>query len=301
MENLSFITGVIGNVISILVFASPVGTLKRVVRKRSVGEFKAIPYVCTLLSTCLWSFYGLLKPGGLLVLTVNAAGASLEAIYVAFFLLYSPKHARIKLGKLVMALNVVLFGGIVAVTLLAVRGQQLRLTVIGVMCAGMTLGMYASPLAAMKTVVDTKSVEYMPFSLSFFLFLNGGTWSIYAVLVRDLYIGVPNCIGFLLGSAQLILYMVYKSKSKTKNKAGEEKKEGGSELMVDAEMQTNDDQHEQLQGRDKKMVSLLKEKSITKPAVDGRKSLNKIAKSLSMSVCELRSDWFLQMKSTEAD
>ncbi|KAF3783949.1 Bidirectional sugar transporter [Nymphaea thermarum] len=294
MENLSFITGVIGNVISILVFASPVGTLKRVVRKRSVGEFKAIPYVCTLLSTCLWSFYGLLKPGGLLILTVNAAGAALEAIYVAFFLVYSPKHARIKLGKLVMLLNVVLFGGIVAVALLAVRGQQLRLTVIGVMCAGMTLGMYASPLAAMKTVVDTKSVEYMPFSLSFFLFLNGGTWSIYAVLV-------PNCIGFLLGTAQLILYMVYKSKSKRKNKAAEEKKEGGTEPMVDVEMHPNDDQHEQLQDHDKKTASLLKEKSITKPSVNGRKSLNKIAKSLSMSVYELRSDWLLQMKSTEAD
>ena len=39
-------------------------------------------------------------------------------------------------------------------------------------------------------VIKMKSVEYMPFLLSFFLFLNGGIWSIYAVLIKDFYIGV---------------------------------------------------------------------------------------------------------------
>lgn len=38
--------------------------------------------------------------------------------------------------------------------------------------------------------MQTKSVEFMPFSLSFFLFLNGGVWSGYALLVKDYYIGV---------------------------------------------------------------------------------------------------------------
>ena len=42
------------------------------------------------------------------------------------------------------------------------------------------------------TVIKTKSVEYMPFLLSFFLFVNAGVWSIYAVLVKDIYIGVSS-------------------------------------------------------------------------------------------------------------
>ena len=41
-----------------------------------------------------------------------------------------------------------------------------------------------------RTVVKTRSVEYMPFSLSFFLFLNGGIWSVYSLLVKDYFIGV---------------------------------------------------------------------------------------------------------------
>jgi solute carrier family 50 protein (sugar transporter) len=39
-------------------------------------------------------------------------------------------------------------------------------------------------------VVKTRSVEYMPFSLSFFLFLNGGVWRVYSLLVKDYFIGV---------------------------------------------------------------------------------------------------------------
>lgn len=45
-----------------------------------------------------------------------------------------------------------------------------------------------------RTVTKTKSVEYMPFFLSFFLFLNAGVWSTYAVLVKDYYIGVTLCL-----------------------------------------------------------------------------------------------------------
>ncbi|KAJ6911965.1 hypothetical protein NC652_022297 [Populus alba x Populus x berolinensis] len=62
-----------------------------------------------------------------------------------------------------------------------------------------------------KTVVTTKSVEYMPFFLSFFFFLNGGIWTFYAILTRDYFLGVPNGAGFLLGIAQLVLYAIYKN------------------------------------------------------------------------------------------
>jgi hypothetical protein len=41
-----------------------------------------------------------------------------------------------------------------------------------------------------RTVIATKSVEYMPFFLSFFLFLNGGVWATYALLDRDIFLGV---------------------------------------------------------------------------------------------------------------
>ncbi|TKV96198.1 hypothetical protein SEVIR_9G414000v4 [Setaria viridis] len=238
----SFVVGIIGNVISILVFASPIKTFRRIVRNRSTEDFRWLPYVTTLLSTSLWTFYGLLKPGGLLVVTVNGAGAALEAAYVTLYLIYAPRETKAKMVKLVLAVNVGFLAAVVVVTLAALHGGA-RLLTVGVLCAVLTIGMYAAPLGAMRTVVKTRSVEYMPFSLSFFLFLNGGVWSVYSVLVKDYFIGVPNAIGFVLGTAQLVLYMAYRKaaparKDDDDEAASEEadEEEGLAHLMGQVEM-----------------------------------------------------------------
>ncbi|KAF7138571.1 hypothetical protein RHSIM_Rhsim07G0191900 [Rhododendron simsii] len=163
-----------GNIISLLVFASPIGTFRRVVKKKSTENFKAIPYITTLLSTSLWTFYGLLKPGGLLIVTVNVAGAVLQFVYVTLFLIYAPKDIK-------------------------------------------------------RMVVKTKSVEYMPFLLSFFLFLNGGVWSVYALLVKDYYVG-------------LILYTIYKNKSPSTKSKEEREDQGSTNVIKNAiEMQGHDE------------------------------------------------------------
>ncbi|PKI49772.1 hypothetical protein CRG98_029821 [Punica granatum] len=148
MAGLSFIVGIIGNVISILVFASPIKTFARVVKKKSTESFEGVPYITTLLSTSLWTFYGILNPGALLVMTVNAAGAMLQLSYVTIFLIYAPKEKKFKSMKLVALLNVGFFGTVIAVTLIALHGN-LRLIFVGIICACLTLGMYASPLAVM--------------------------------------------------------------------------------------------------------------------------------------------------------
>ncbi|URD93759.1 Sugar efflux transporter for intercellular exchange [Musa troglodytarum] len=104
MADVSFFVGILGNVISILVFASPIGTFRRIVKTKSTESFKVLPYITTLLSTSLWTFYGLLKPGGLLVVTVNGVGTVLQAIYIILFLINAPNdtRAKAKMAKLVV-------------------------------------------------------------------------------------------------------------------------------------------------------------------------------------------------------
>ncbi|KAI7980773.1 Bidirectional sugar transporter SWEET16 [Camellia lanceoleosa] len=291
MASLSFIIGIIGNIISILVFASPIGTFKGVVKKKSTENYKALPYITTLLSTSLWTFYGLLKPGGLLILTVNGAGAVLQFIYVTLFLIYAPRAIKVKSMKLVAVLDVGFLGAVIAVTLLTIHGS-LRLTFIGILCAALTIGMYAAPLAVMRTVIKTTSVEYMPFFLSFFLFLNAGVWSVYALLVKDIFIGVPNAIGFILGSAQLILYLVYKNKSssaksKDEMEAEEEEEEEGSAHLVQTSIEMQDlDDHHDLKSTNR---NLNKGRSLPKPSVSRQYSINKIMKTFSLHPYELNS------------
>ncbi|KAK3151580.1 hypothetical protein QOZ80_3AG0247700 [Eleusine coracana subsp. coracana] len=285
MADPSFFVGILGNIISILVFTSPIATFRRIVKNRSTEDFKWLPYATTLLSTSLWTFYGLLKPGGLLVVTVNGAGAALQATYVTLFLVYAPRETKAKMLKVVLAMNVGFLAAVVVVTLVALHGGA-RLLAVGVLCAALTIGMYAAPLSAMRMVVKTRSVEFMPFSLSFFLFLNGGVWSVYAVLVKDFFIGIPNAVGFVLGTAQLVLYTAYRKK-KPSSAAGknEDEEEGVAGLMGQVEMAAA----QQRRGRPlNKGLSLPQPPSVG-PLWSPRDGFGSVIKSLSATPVELHS------------
>ncbi|XP_010524542.1 PREDICTED: bidirectional sugar transporter SWEET17 [Tarenaya hassleriana] len=211
MADLSFYVGVIGNVISILVFLSPVETFWRIVRRRTTEEYRSLPYVCTLLGSSLWTYYGIVTPGEYLVATVNGFGAIVELFYVSLFLLFVPPPYKLNTALLVGMLNVFFPATAIAATRTAFKDEKTRSHAMGFICAGLNIIMYASPLSAMKTVVKTKSVRYMPFWLSFFLFLNGAIWAIYASLLHDVFLLVPNGVGFVLGTMQLILYGIYRN------------------------------------------------------------------------------------------
>ncbi|XP_041001879.1 bidirectional sugar transporter SWEET17-like isoform X4 [Juglans microcarpa x Juglans regia] len=225
MEELSFYIGIIGNIISVLMFLSPVGTFWRIIKQRSTEQFESLPYICTLLNSSLWTYYGIIKAGELLVATVNGFGILVETIYVTLFLIYAPARSKAKTVILVGLLDVGFLAAAILVTRLALQGET-RIDAVGFLGAALNIVMYSSPLAVMRTVVTTKSVEYMPFFLSFFLFLNGGTWAFYALLVRDYFLLVPNGSGFLLGTVQLVLYAIYRKPNLSKNVSDHRLEEG---------------------------------------------------------------------------
>nr|XP_009382526.1 PREDICTED: bidirectional sugar transporter SWEET16 isoform X2 [Musa acuminata subsp. malaccensis] len=237
MEASLLFVGIVGNVISVLVFASPINTFRRIVRNRSTEDFEPSPYVITLLNSSLWVYYGITKPGGLLIVTVNGVGVVMEAVYVALFLLYAAPPLKAKTAVLVAALDVGFFGAVALVTRLAVHGSS-RVVVIGFVCAFLNVLMYGSPLCAMRSVITRRSVEYMPFLLSFFLFLNGGIWTLYAILDKDIFIGIPNGIGLILGTSQLIMYMIYMN-SEASNLSGESYQESQQQRLIVASNEAN--------------------------------------------------------------
>ncbi|KAL5565996.1 hypothetical protein UlMin_029160 [Ulmus minor] len=205
----------LGNIFSGLVYLSPANVFWRILKRRSTEEFESIPYVCKLLNAYFWVYYGLIKPDSLLVATVNAFGGGVEIIFLTIFLLFSPPRMKIRTAILVAIFDVGFPAAAILLTQFELQGET-RIDVAGLLCVAFSLIAYASPLSAMKTVVTTKSVEYMPFFLSFILFLNGGVWTTYAFLAKDLFVGIPNGIGFLLGTVQLVLYAIY-WKPKTSN------------------------------------------------------------------------------------
>ncbi|CAL1406471.1 unnamed protein product [Linum trigynum] len=204
------IVGIIGNVISFFLFLSPVPTFVKIFKQKTVQDFKADPYVTTLLNCAMWSLYGMpfVKPDSLLVITINGFGFFLELFYVAFFFFFSPWDKRRKL-IITLLIEAVFFIGVLLITLLAFHAPPKRAMFVGLLCIIFNILMYAAPLTVMKMVIKTKSVKYMPFFLSLAGFCNGIVWTLYALLKFDINILIPNGLGSLSALVQLILYAIY--------------------------------------------------------------------------------------------
>ncbi|KAI4369205.1 hypothetical protein MLD38_017677 [Melastoma candidum] len=211
MEVVHFVFGIFGNATALFLFLAPVITFKRILKSRSTEDFSGIPYVMTLLNCLLSAWYGLpfVSPNNLLVSTINGTGAGIESIYVLIFLLYAPRKEKAKISGLVIFVTAV-FSTVAFVSLFALHGNSRKLFC-GFAASIFSIIMYASPLSIMRLVIKTKSVEYMPFFLSLFVFLCGTSWFIFGLLGRDPFVAVPNGFGCGLGAVQLILYAIYRN------------------------------------------------------------------------------------------
>lgn len=217
MDIAHFLFGLLGNASGLFLFLAPTITFKRVIANKSTEKFSGIPYIMTLLNCLLSAWYGLpfVSPHNILVTIINGTGALIETAYVFIFIFYAPKKEKGKiLGLFVFV--VLVFGGVVLVSLFALHGNSRKLFC-GFAATIFSIIMYGSPLSIMRLVIRTKSVEFMPFFLSFFVFLCGTSWFIFGLLGRDPFLAVPNGVGSVLGTMQLILYFIYRDKKKKKN------------------------------------------------------------------------------------
>lgn len=206
--------GLLGNIVSFMVFLAPIPTFYKVYKKKSTEGFQSVPYVVGLFSAMLWIYYALLKSNALLLITINSVGCVMQTIYICFFLFYAPKKAKIQTINLLVGMNVVGFGVIIGLTQLVAKGAAARVVIVGWICLVFSLSVFVAPLCVVRQVIRTKSVEYMPFLLSLFLTLSAVMWFFYGLLLKDFNIAIPNVLGFTFGIIQMVLYMMYKNAKK---------------------------------------------------------------------------------------
>ncbi|KAK4395573.1 Bidirectional sugar transporter SWEET14 [Sesamum angolense] len=108
----AFAFGLLGNIVSFMVYLSPIPTFYQIYKKKTSEGFQSVPYVVALFSAMLWIYYALLKSNATLIITINSVGCFIETIYICFYLFYAPKKERIpnvlgfSFGVLQMALYV---------------------------------------------------------------------------------------------------------------------------------------------------------------------------------------------------
>ncbi|KAM7478345.1 hypothetical protein LguiA_026558 [Lonicera macranthoides] len=188
-----------GGEVAVYVYLSDWVHNKKVIRRKSAKNYNARPYISALLCKSLFAFYGTLDPDGLLIVTVKAL------IFVGIMNIGIPGagHGLVALNLNIILVTALIFvgimnigipGAVILATLLGFHGS-VRQTFIGIICAVVTIAIYAAPLSVM----------------------------------------VSNAIGILSSSAQLVIYMIYRKNSSSLNiKPQEESKEYLKEQFEDS-------------------------------------------------------------------
>jgi hypothetical protein len=68
---------------------------------------------------------------------------------------------------------------------------------------------YAAPLSCIAVVLKTRNTATLHVPTMFTNTASSVFWGVYGFGVMDFFVAVPNLIGFLLGVAQIVLYMIY--------------------------------------------------------------------------------------------
>jgi len=167
---------------------------------KSVGELSALPFVSLATNCVVWTAYGVFTKD-LTVLLPNLSGLGFGLYYTSVF----HKYAHYSLLKFYAAALAVC-GGVGAI-IYSFPAEEAK-SYIGYMGCTLAIILMASPLAAMGTVLKTKSTASMPFVQSLATFMNASAWTGYGLLIaKDPVLVVPNFLGLLATLVQLSLFV----------------------------------------------------------------------------------------------
>ncbi|XP_054851992.1 sugar transporter SWEET1 isoform X1 [Eublepharis macularius] len=183
-------------------FGTGLSDLRQMFATQSVENIQFLPFLTTDVNNLSWLSYGFLKGDWTLIL-VNAVGAALQTVYILVYFYFSPE----KRGVLVktMGLLAVLLLGYCYFNLL-VPDVSTRLARLGLFCSLFTITMYLSPLADLAKIIRTRSTQCISFPLTVTTFLASASWTLYGLLLQDLYIAIPNIPGIATSVVRFWLF-----------------------------------------------------------------------------------------------
>mmetsp|Transcript_33741 Transcript_33741/g.49208 ORF Transcript_33741/g.49208 Transcript_33741/m.49208 type:complete len:300 (+) Transcript_33741:52-951(+) len=187
-------------------------TIWGISKNKSVGDLPLLPYTSLISNAFIWALYGVLQKDPRLW-SCNIAAVVLGVYYFTTFTRHSPSKSPTLPGSVARHLQVCL-GIITAVSAIALRlPTELAIRILGTTGVVICIGLFASPLAALKTVLKTKSAQSIPLPFAVATAINCFFWTTIGVLdMKDINIWLPNTLGFSCALAQVFLKIIYGGK-----------------------------------------------------------------------------------------
>ena len=207
--------GKMAPVLTLVMFAAPIPTIREIQQKKSVQQYPLLPYSSMMANTVLWSTYGILKSEPK-IWTANALGLVLATIYSVIYNQYSPRSSPILPGRIRQHVGAVCSVFLLA-SLLASRNMA---NTVGRLAVIFCIAMFGSPLSTLAQVLRDRSAASIPLAFAMVSGLNCLSWSVtgwWGMATRDWNVVIPNMCGLSFAIAQLVLKVVYRGNSASEN------------------------------------------------------------------------------------
>ncbi|KAF4136675.1 Sugar efflux transporter for intercellular exchange [Phytophthora infestans] len=186
-------------------------------KTKTTGPSSILPVVMIFCNCYVWVLYAYLVDN-ILPLFVNCCfGMFTSVVFGAIYYHYSKDRTHIhKVCAITFAVLVIYaIYYILGTTGVINQSDDAVEKLLGVVSDIVSLVMYASPLEAMKQVIQTKDATTLPIIISAIFLTNTTVWTVFAFADDDMFVVVPNAIGMLVCIAQVVLFVMYPPRNTT--------------------------------------------------------------------------------------
>lgn len=188
-------------------FVAPAVTFRQVFHNRSAGDLSWLPFWLQLLNCICWFSYGLAIANGV-VLWLNSLGFVLSVEYLFVFFYVAPQPERLRMARYLVPGVGLELALIVAVAAFAPGRLQGVTGLGGTLVSGC---MYVSPLLQLSLIFRERSTAALSLPWCLAAFANNLSWTVYSLLLGDMWMLVPSAIGLALTTFQLALFAIFPS------------------------------------------------------------------------------------------
>lgn len=207
MELIQELLGWIASVLNIIFYLIPCSPFIKVIEGKLNFEDTPGVYVTTCyINTFLWFIYGVMTVNDQIKIS-NMISAIISLIFIMIYLLYELKKYFVD-----SVLNfLILISGSWAVyrALTIVADDDITC---GYICLGTTVIVLISPLVVLYKVCKEKNYHLIQFFSAWIYLLNTLFWFIYSILIKDIFLAVPNTLGFFVSVLEIGMYIHYRRK-----------------------------------------------------------------------------------------
>ena len=207
MMSIMDIFGWIGAFISLCFFISPILNFIKLIKKKI--QYKDINILIILgnyISSIVWLIYGY-KISCTQLIVCYSIGAFISLAWIWIYLIHMGKK------KMTITLIYALFLSVLTFALYIVLAIIIdNKDTLGEVCFIVCSLSYISPTQLLIKVLNKKDYRIIPIYSAVISAFGFGCWTIFGLFRFSATIIIPNLVGFIFSSAQIILYRVYKNK-----------------------------------------------------------------------------------------